>query len=253
MWRHSVMWVPIKHWVMALLTPRPFAGLIHVPGYLRQYRAYRRLDREIQVRLTDTYPCLTDAVAHTPFDPHYFYQSAWLARRLAARHPQLHVDVGSSVMAMSVLSAAFPVVFLDYRPVRAALSGFSAVSGSVTRLPFMTGGVESISSLHVLEHIGLGRYGDPLDAEGSRLGAGELERVTCAGGRIYVSVPIGRERVCFNAHRVLAAGTVMNWFRDCRLVEFSFVDDGGRFHENHPIEAVPELEYGCGMFIFEKI
>lgn len=253
MWQHSVMWAPIKHWFMALLTPRPFVGLIHVPGYFRQYRAYRRLDREMPVRLTDTYPCLTDAVDLTPFDPHYFYQSAWLARRLIARCPQLHVDVGSSVMAMSVLSAAVSVVFLDYRPVRAALSGFYAVAGSVTRLPFMTGGVESISSLHVLEHIGLGRYGDPLDAGGSRLGAGELERVTCTGGRIYVSVPIGRERVCFNAHRVLAAGTVTNWFRGCRLVEFSFVDDEGGFHENCPIETVPELEYGCGMFIFEKI
>jgi len=238
---------------MALLTPRPLAGLAHMPGYLRQFRAYRRLDRGGQVRWSDTYPCLTDAVAHTPFDPHYFYQSAWLARRLAARSPQLHVDVGSSVIAMSVLSAAIPLVFLDYRPVRTALSGFSAVSASITQLPFMTGGVESISSLHVLEHIGLGRYGDPLDVAGSQRGAAELERVTSTGGRIYISVPVGRERVCFNAHRVFAADTVTNWFQQCHLTEFSFVDDNGRFHENQPVEAVPKLEYGCGMFIFEKI
>lgn len=246
-------WAPIKHWVMALLTPFPLAGLIRIPGFLLQYRAYRRLDKDGQISLADTYPCLTDAVSHTPFDPHYFYQGAWLARRLSAHGPQVHVDVGSSVMAMSVLSAAVPVIFLDYRPVRTVLPGFSAVAGSVTQLPFRSGTVESISSLHVLEHIGLGRYGDPLDAAGSQRGAGELERVTRAGGRIYISVPIGRERVCFNAHRVFAAGTVTSWFRNSRLAEFSFVDDDGRFHEDRPVETLPGLEYGCGMFIFEKV
>lgn len=242
----------LKHWISAFLTTRPFTAVSNLPRYLRQLREYRRMDGRAYVRLRDSYPCLTDAVARTPFDPHYFHQGAWLARRLAAGPPALHVDVGSSVLTMGVLSGTVPVVFLDYRPIRVSLTGFYPVAGSIIRLPFRDGALESVSSLHVLEHIGLGRYGDPLDAEGSRRGAMELERVAQAGGRIHVSVPIGRERVCFNAHRVFAPATVVSWFGDCDLVEFSFVDDAGEFLEDRPVSGNLTLEYGCGLFIFEK-
>lgn len=242
----------MKHWAMALLAPRPLVGLLHVPKYIRQYLAYKKLDRREPVRFKDSHPCLLDAVTRTPFDPHYFHQGAWLARRLVAQRPSLHVDVGSSVLSMSVLSAALPIVFVDYRPLHVSMSGFSAVAGSITQLPFRDTGLDSVSSLHVLEHIGLGRYGDPLDAHGSESGARELERVAAPAGRIYLSVPIGRERVCFNAHRVFSAPTVAGWFRRSSLIEFSYVDDEGRFHEKRSLQDVPELEYGCGMFIFER-
>lgn len=247
------MWAFLKHWAMALLWPRPLVGLLYVPRYIKQYISYRAAEKPDRVRLSDTYPCLTDAVTHTPFDPHYFYQGAWLTRRLAGMDLQCHVDVGSSVLMLSVMSAVVPIVFLDYRPVNVSLSGFAAVAGSITNLPFKNESVESISCLHVLEHIGLGRYGDPLDPSGSYQGAAELQRLVRRGGRIYVSVPIGRERVCFNAHRVLSAATVVDWFGHCRLVEFSFVDDTGQFNEDQSVQHVPDLEYGCGMFVFEKI
>lgn len=243
----------MKHWAMALLTPRPFVGLLYVPRYIKQFAAYKRLEQDGRLRIADSYPCLTDAVVHTPFDPHYFYQGAWIARRLVDNRPEIHVDVGSSVMSMSVLSATVPMVFVDYRPVQVSLDRFLPVAGSITQLPFLSGSLASISSLHVLEHIGLGRYGDPLDAAGSKSGAGELERVTRGGGRIFVTVPIGRERVCFNAHRVFSVSTVVSWFQHCRLIEISFVDDTGQFHENIHERNTPKLEYGCGMFIFEKL
>lgn len=242
----------IKHWISAFLTTRPFVAVANLPRYVRQLREYRRMNGRACVRFRDSYPCLTDAVARTPFDPHYFHQGAWLARRLAARSPALHVDVGSSVLTMGVLSGTVPMVFLDYRPIRVSLTGFYPVAGSITRLPFGDGTLDSVSSLHVLEHIGLGRYGDPLNVEGSRRGALELERVTRPGGRIHISVPIGRERVCFNAHRVLSPDTVVAWFGACGLIEFSFVDDAGEFQEHRPVSGNRTLEYGCGLFIFEK-
>ncbi len=242
----------MKHWISAFQTTRPFTAVANLPRYVRQLREYRRMDGRTYVRLRDSYPCLLDAVARTPFDPHYFHQGAWLARRLTARSPATHVDVGSSVLTMGVLSGMVPTVFLDYRPIRVSLTGFYPVAGSITRLPFRNGVLDSVSSLHVLEHIGLGRYGDPLDADGSRRGALELERVTQPGGYIYVSVPIGRERVCFNAHRVFAPETVVSWFGASDLVEFSFVDDAGEFQENRPVSGNQALEYGCGLFIFEK-
>jgi hypothetical protein len=105
--------------------------------------------------------------------------------------------------------------------------------------------------LHVIEHIGLGRYGDPIDPQGSIKAALELQRIVSHGGKLLLSLPIGRERICFNAHRVHAAATVLTMFPQMELVEFSFVDDDGQYRENETIAAADNLEYGCGLFLFE--
>jgi SAM-dependent methyltransferase len=110
----------------------------------------------------------------------------------------------------------------------------------------------SVSSLHVIEHIGLGRYGDALNPEGSRLAAGELARVLRPGGRLFLSVPVGRQRVCFNAHRVFAPTTIVLLFASLKLRTFALVDDSGRFSEDIAFDGVGDLDYGCGMFEFVR-
>jgi SAM-dependent methyltransferase len=242
----------VRSWVVPFVDPRQLASVVWLPRFFAELGRFRRAAPEESVRLADAYPCLADRMSSTPFDPHYFYQGAWLARRVAAASPSLHVDIGSSVLMLSVLCAQVPVVFLDYRPLRAGLPGLHAVAGSGTRLPFADGALASVSSLHVIEHIGLGRYGDGLDPAGSRAAARELARVVKPGGRLYLSVPVGRERVCFNAHRVFAPDTVVAMLADLDLAAFCLVDDTGRFLENSPLGAGADLEYGCGMFEFVK-
>src|SRR5690606_33088456 len=61
---------------------------------------------------------------------------------------------------------------------------------------------DSLSCLHALEHFGLGRYGDPLDAKGAELGIANMSRMLQPGGVLYLSTPIGRSRVEFNANWV---------------------------------------------------
>jgi len=200
----------------------------------------------------DMQPSLGDWSTHTPFDAHYFYQGAWLARKLRAAAPAKHVDISSSVLTISVLSAFIDVTFIDYRPLKASLSGLTCDGGDILALPNPNDAVESLSCLHVIEHIGLGRYGDPLDPHGSIKAAQELIRVTKPGGKLYLSLPIGRERICFNAHRVHAPESVVAMFADMTLLDFSLVDDQGGFHENVAIGDGRALEYGCGMFTFQK-
>src|SRR4051812_43996008 len=192
----------LRNWVLAFLTPRPLVGALYLPRYLSHWRAYSRRAGKRAARFADSYPCLGDWTSATPFDAHYFYQGAWLARRLAARRPTEHVDVGSSALMLSVLSATTPVRHFDFRPLQAALPGLQCAAGDILALPLAAGSVASLSCLHVIEHIGLGRYGDPIDPEGSARAARELARVLAPGGRLYLSVPVGRERTCFNAHRV---------------------------------------------------
>jgi SAM-dependent methyltransferase len=242
----------VRAWVLPFVDPRQLAALALLPRFVGEMRRFRRAAPGVSVRLADAYPCLADRVASTPYDPHYFYQSAWLARRVAAAVPALHVDIGSSVLMLSVLSARTPTVFLDYRPLRAGLPNLHCVAGSGVRLPFADASLESVSSLHVIEHIGLGRYGDPLDPRGSERAAAELGRVVKPGGRLYLSVPVGRERVCFNAHRVFSPHTIAGWLRGLRLEAFALVDDAGRFQDHAPLAAATALDYGCGMFEFVR-
>jgi SAM-dependent methyltransferase len=223
-----------------------------LPRYLAEWGAYRQAAHQESVNVLDLYPCLTDRVITTPFDPHYFFQAAWLARRLHEMLPAWHLDIGSSAMMINVLSASVKMVFVDYRPLRVRLSNLSSVAGDVIRLPFRDASIASLSCLHVIEHIGLGRYGDPLDPTGSRRAAQDLARVVKPGGRLFLSTPVGVERVCFNAHRVHAPQSIPSLFPGLRLQSFSLVDDDGRFFEGADLQRADRLDYGCGMFEFVK-
>jgi hypothetical protein len=223
-----------------------------VPRYLSDWMAYQGSSRGQRLLFRDSYPCLTDRVLATPFDPHYFFQAAWLARRLQQAVAPLHLDVGSSVMMLNVLSASVKTIFVDYRPLSVHLSNLVPLAGDIVCLPVKSGTISSLSCLHVIEHVGLGRYGDPINPAGSELAAAELQRVLQPGGRLFLSVPVGRERVCFNAHRVFSPDTVRAFFQELQLASFSLVDDSGRMNENVSLEAGVGLEYGCGLFEFVK-
>ena len=242
----------LLRWGAAFLTPRVATNLLQLPVYLSDWRRYKKSAPKQNVALTDSYPCLADRVIATPFDPHYFFQAAWLARQLHDATPPLHVDIGSSVMMINVLSACVKTAFVDYRPLHVRLSNLSSIAGNIVQLPFRDSSISSISCLHVIEHVGLGRYGDPLNPDGSQLAAAELQRVLQPDGRLFLSVPVGRERVCFNAHRVHAPSTIQSYVPALRLESFSLVDDAGQFREDVPFQAATHLEYGCGMFEFVK-
>ena len=240
-----------RNWGLAFLQPVPLQGFLGLPRYLRDWISYSG-KAGATPRFSDSYPSLTDRVAATPFDAHYFFQGAWLARKVAQRRPARHVDVGSSVMTIGALSGFVDTVFVDFRPLQVALPGLECRAGDIARLPFADASVQSLSCLHVIEHIGLGRYGDPLDPQGSRLAAMELQRIIGPGGDLYLSVPVGRERVCFNAHRVFAPESVLAMFDGMEALSFSFVDDQGCYVDAAAPPAAAANEYACGMFHFRK-
>jgi hypothetical protein len=241
-----------RNWGGVFVNYRQLVSLRYLPRYLVQFLKLRRAAGRDKVRWRDSYPQLTDLVRTTPFDPHYFHQSAWLARQLAAVKPVRHVDVGSSVMTIGAISGSVPTIFVDYRPLEVRLPNLTCVAGTIEHLPFADASLPSLSCLHVIEQIGLGRYGDPLDLDGARKAAIELQRVVAAGGELYLTTPIGRERICFNAHRVFAPETILSLFDRLELVEFSYVADDGGLISNVSPRDLPAMSYGCGFFRLRK-
>jgi hypothetical protein len=227
-------------------------------GYLRlfvDWQKYRTAGGK--VRLADFYPCLEDRTTETSFDAQYFYQAVWAFSKIHHAVPDIHVDVGSDVKFVGMLSAVVKVEFVDIRPLPVHLENLQCREGSLLNLPYATGSVRSLSSMHVLEHVGLGRYGDPVDPEGMRKACAELQRVLAPGGQLYVSVPVGRPRVQFNAHRVLALDEVIRLFKGLRLADMAVVDNHGQYLPGVKPEEVRfdesnDSDYALGCFQFVK-
>jgi SAM-dependent methyltransferase len=197
-------------------------------------------------------PQLGDRTPTTAFDTHYTYQGVWAFRRLISSHPSTHVDVGSLAGYLGFFASVVPTTFVDIRPTEAQFEGLTEVKGSILNLPFADGSLESVSCLHVAEHVGLGRYGDPVDPEGMWKAARELVRVLAPGGNLYLSVPVGEEVVCFNAHRITAPSTILAQYAGLELIEFDAVLDDGTWRRNLPPLEMPPSAYACGMFWFRK-
>jgi hypothetical protein len=207
------------------------------------------------LRWEDRYPCLDDRTPNTGFDRHYVYHTAWAARVLANIRPTEHVDIGSSLYFSGIASAFVSVRFYDYRPPDLKLSNLTSERADLLRLPFADSSIPSLSCMHVVEHVGLGRYGDPLDPDGDRKAMTELSRVICPGGNLIFVVPVGQPRVCFNAHRIYDFGQVRNAFRELDLKGFALVPDDpalGGLIEGAAPALVSEQTYGCGCFWFQK-
>ena len=199
--------------------------------------------------------CLDDRAATTPFDRHYTYHPAWAARVLAKTKPAKHVDI-SSILAFSATASAFvPMEFYDFRPAQLELSNLAVGAADLTNLQFADGSIESLSCMHVIEHIGLGRYGDPLDPDGDLKAIRELVRVLAPGGNLLIATPVGRPRIQFNAHRIYDHEAFASYFRPLELVEFTLIreaaDGGGLVRAPSP-ELVHSESYACGCFWFRK-
>ncbi len=205
------------------------------------------------IKLLDTYPCLFDRTKKTRIDGHYFYQDSWAFKRIYAQRPKTHVDVGSDVNYVGFLTTITQVHFVDIRPLDVSnISNLKNIEGSILEMPYEDNSIDSLSCLHVAEHIGLGRYGDPLDPLGTKKAASELSRCLAKGGNLYFSLPVGEPKLCFNAHRIHSPQQILDYFSGLKLVEFSGTDDDKNFAENIDIGRLANSKYGCGMFWFTK-
>lgn len=242
-----------SRWKRPLIRTKVLSGSSKYPAYLRDWFKYSRMDGAEPIKLRDTYPCLFDKKPTTRIDSHYFYQDIWAFKKINQFKPKLHVDVGSNVNFVGFLTAITKVDFVDIRPLDAPyLTNIENIKGSILELPYEDNSLESISCLHVAEHIGLGRYGDSLNPLGTKKAAAELSRCLAKSGNLFFSLPVGKPRLCFNAHRIHNPNRIIEYFSDLKLVELSGSTDQKEFIENIDIRKLEDQKYACGMFQFTK-
>lgn len=228
-------------------------GICGYVWYISDLIKFKIKNPHIKIRFDDLYPQLHDKTSVTDFDAHYFYQQIWLFENVLKNKPEEHVDVGSTYQMSGYLSKIVPTTFIDIRPIDTKLDNLKVLDASILELPYSDNSLESISCLHVIEHIGLGRYGDEIDPDGWLKACKELQRVLAKGGRLYLSTPVGKPRVCFNAHRVFSPENIRDTFRECKLTDFCVVDDNGFLHYSAKIVDYVNADYSLGIYIFQKI
>lgn len=195
------------------------------------------------------YPCLFDNLSYTPLEPTYFFQDSWAARKIFELKPKHHYDIGSSAMTIGILSQFVPITMIDIRPISLELDNLSFVEGSILSLPLNDNSIASLSSLCVIEHIGLGRYGDTIDPFGSEKAINEIKRVLMPGGVIIMSVPVdSKNKVYFNAHRAFTRDYILELFTGFSLIEEKY-HYGNNLYESYD----PNKGFGTGLYMLKKL
>lgn len=220
--------------------------------YLRDWKRFSTMsgiDPKIEVF---PYPILNEKTYFTRFDSHYFYQDIWAFKKIFASNCEEHIDVGSKIEFVGYLTTITKVIFIDIRPLDAYLENLTSKKGDILSMPFKNNRVSSLSCLHVAEHIGLGRYGDTLDPLGTEKAAKELSRILAPEGNLYFSLPIGKPKLLYNAHRIHSTKQILNYFSDLRLMELSGITDKKEFIININPKILDSCQYGCGLFWFKK-
>lgn len=206
------------------------------------------------------YPCLEDKYSKSgTMTGHYFHQDLYVARKIYENKPIRHIDIGSRTDGFVAHVATFRLIeILDIREQKTDIKNISFKQADLMKMTDdLTNCCDSISSLHAIEHFGLGRYGDPIDYNGHEKAIKNITLMLQSKGKFYFSVPIGSQRIEFNAHRIFSIKYLLELLSDYEVVNFSFVDDKGDFHENvilneQLINNNCNCEYGCGIFELNK-
>jgi len=230
------------------------------------YLDYRRLKKQMKIKnefaFGKYFPILNERYSESgTMKGHYFQQDLLIARKIYNNNPLRHIDIGSRIDGFVAHVAVFrEIEVFDIRQLKSPVKNIVFTQADLMQLPDnMIECCDSLSSLHVIEHLGLGRYGDPIDIEGHLKAIANIHLMLKQNGKFYFSIPIGKQRIEFNAHRVFNIKYLLQILDDKFDIEsFHYVDDKGDLFENallseESVERNFNCDFGCGIFELIKI
>jgi SAM-dependent methyltransferase len=258
--RLRIVAVVSYRWILGVVGINPLSvgmGIRVLPKYIRdilKYTSAYSAGDSFKIHFHHLHPCLSDLNADAGVAKgDYFHQDLWMAKKIFENQPEKHWDIGSRFDGFIAHLLSFRSVnVIDIRKFESNIPGLTFHQGDVTNLKFPDETISSLSCLHAMEHVGLGRYGDPIDPIGYLKGINELQRVLAPNGMLYFSVPIGVERVEFNAQRVFNPKTIIQAFSDLELIDFAAINESGDFVYPSNYNDFIDARRACGLFIFQK-
>jgi len=140
------------------------------------------------------------------------------------------------------------VTTIEYRDVTCDIPGVTVMRpDEFQRNPRKFDVVLSISSI---EHDGLGRYGDPINPRGDLAAMDAMADLLKPHGKLYLAVPIGRDAIVWNAHRIYGEKRLPMLLKGWRrLAAFGYSEDQfdaalGRWDLQPVLVLEPEIDEG---------
>ena len=232
-------------------------SIVGIPFFLRDlFKIKKQLSAfKSEWKLTNIKPILDERfLSSGSAQGHYFHQDLLVATK--------HVDIGSRVDGFVAHVASFrEIEVVDIREAKNLIPNINFIQFDMMKPPpkKLIRYCDSISALHSIEHFGLGRYNDPIHFDGYRIGLDNINKMLKIGGKLYFSVPIGKQRIQFNAHRIFSVSYLLELFKKkYNINSFSYVGDNGQLYENivlnnEKINNNYNCSYGCGIFEMTRI
>jgi hypothetical protein len=235
----------------------PVAFFLSVKNLPWFFRSYSRFIKEIGPGAVSSVPTLTDKGAESgSADGHYFWQDLICATWIYQQRKNNHFDVGSRIDGfIAHLLTFMQVTILDVRPLKSNIPNLTVLIGNAQK-EFVdeVGTFDSVSSLHSIEHFGLGRYGDEIDPLGHEAGLANIAECVKLGGLLYVSFPIGTPSVEFNSQRVIDPMWAIENLPDFILEEFVLIPwRGAPIFELSPNEVDRNVWGQAGLYRFKRV
>jgi hypothetical protein len=233
-------------------------SLRSLPFFISNYiKLVKKSDKHWPVEVSQ--PCLSDRFNSAgSLDKQYFFQDIYVAKKIYQGNPQIHIDIGSRIDGfIAQLSVFRTVTILDIRPLESHIENVNFVQADICDPNFIFEKSLSVSCLHTIEHFGLGRYADPVGVDLWKVGLKNIWDIVDFGGLLYLSTPIGRQRIVYNAHRVFQPSSILSQLIDSELIDFAYIDDSGNFN-NGPLDIsqiddmAANFSYGLGIFTIMK-
>lgn len=155
---------------------------------------------------------------------HYPESDNWLYQALDKYSIQAHntLVIGSEepyYEALAILNGA-AVTMVEYQKITSSHPKLNCLTAE--EFPNVCQVFDSAISISSVEHSGLGRYGEALDPDGDIAAMQELHDKLKIGGICFLAVPVGIDRILWNAHRVYGVHRF-----NALVQKFSIIDSFG--------------------------
>jgi len=234
-----------------------------IPWFFYDYlKIKKQLKNNENFKITKIFPVLSDKKQSSwDFSSMYFNQDLFVAKRIYKNQPKKHIDIWSRVDWFVAHVASYRnIEVFDIRPSKSTLQNIKFIQADLMKLSkWLENYSDSISSLSVIEHFWLGRYGDNIDINWHIKWLDNIYKILKKWWKFYFSVPIWPQRIEFNAHRVFDITYLIKLFdKKYHIDYFSYVDDKWDLHENSlmnekNIKNNFGCKFWCGIFEMTKL
>lgn len=232
-----------------------FKSMKGLPKYLSDYIKFKSNNNSV----ITFKPCLTDYFDESgDINSEYFWQDLLISQMIYKNNPKRHIDIGSRIDGFVAHVASYRIIdVFDIRPIHTKIPNVNFYQADLmSDNSNFHNSCDSLSCLHTIEHFGLGRYGDKINNKGYISGLQNITKLISPGGKFYLSTPVGKEKVEFNANWIFNPVRIVEIVKKqgLYLSEFYIIKNGNEFLkiEIHDIEKLSNERYNLGIFIFIK-